>query len=93
LVFVTTLRDLLSYLGLTLSLTAALSVTCLFLPSIRAHPLLHRASVVPLFYIGATVLAGTIMALGDPRQVIGTVLTFAVGAVAYLVTRPGSRTS
>lgn len=84
LVFLTTLRDLLSYLGLTLSLTAALSVACLFLPSIREHRLWHPASVVPLFYIGATVLAGTIMALGDPSQVIGTALTFGVGAVAYL---------
>ncbi len=87
LVFLATLRDLLSYLGLTLSLTAALSVACLFLPSIREHRLLHRASVVPLFYIGATVLAGTIMASGDPSQVIGTALTFGLGAVAYLATR------
>ena len=60
-------------------------------PPSFSSPLYHRASLVPLFYIGATVLAGTIMALGEPSQVIGTVLTFGVGAVAYLVTRARCR--
>ena len=85
LVFVVMLRDLLSYLALTLSLTAACSAACLFLPSIRRHPLLHPASLVPLFYVAATVLAGTLMAIGDSSQVVGTVLTFATGVVIYAI--------
>ena len=85
LVFVTTLRDLLSYLALTLSLTAACSAACLFLPSIRKQPLLHPSSLVSLFYVVATVLAGTLMAIGDPFQVVGTVLTFATGVVIYVI--------
>jgi len=36
-ILISSLRQLLSYLGLTLSLCAACSVACLFLPSVRAR--------------------------------------------------------
>ncbi|MCA9449875.1 MAG: amino acid permease, partial [Candidatus Omnitrophica bacterium] len=40
-VLIATLQDLLSYLGLTLSLCAAFSVGCLFLPSVRKGSVWH----------------------------------------------------
>ena len=49
LVLVSNLQGLLSYLGLTLSLTAACSVFCLFLPSVRTRPLTHPVHLIPAF--------------------------------------------
>jgi len=91
-VFASSLRDLLSYLGLTLSLSAAVTVACLFLPGVRDNPLWHRSSLVPLAYISATLVAATIMGWQNPAQVIAAAATFAAGAAAYAVVRRGTIT-
>ncbi len=85
LVLVSSLRDLLSYLGLTLSLCAAMSVGCLFLPSIRHKPIFHLSHLPPLVYIACTLLAALLMTLGDPYQLLATAVTFSIGAVVYWV--------
>ena len=86
LVVVSTLQDQLSYLGLTLSLSAACSVFCLFLPSVRTKPLWHPVHLIPAVYIICTVAAAAMSNL-NRWQVLGTVLTFSVGAVVYAAIR------
>ncbi|MBX3427221.1 MAG: APC family permease [Pirellulales bacterium] len=87
LVWASTLQGLLSYLGLTLSLSAAGSACCLFLPSVRTKPLCHPVHLAPAFYVTATLAAAAIMTCFDPRQLVGTGLTFAAGAAAYAARR------
>ncbi len=91
-ILVSSIQGLLSYLGLTLSLCAACSVACLFLPSVRRRSLMHATNLLPLLYVVCTLGAAAIMTYGEPRQLIATALTFIVGALAYLVaTRKGRR--
>jgi APA family basic amino acid/polyamine antiporter len=90
LILVSSLQGLLAYLGLTLSLCAAMSVSCLFLPSVRDRPLLHASHAAPLVYVACTVAAAAIMTTGQPRQLLAAGLTFGVGVAAWLaVTRVG----
>ena len=70
LVLISDLRGLLSYLGLTLSLSAACSVFCLFLPSVRSRPLMHPVHLVPALYIACTVAAAMIMTVFNPWQLV-----------------------
>ena len=81
------LQGLLSYLGLTLSISAACSVSCLFLPAVRTKPLLHAVHLIPAFYILSTVVAAVMMVSFNPWQLLGTAVTFAIGAAAYLMVR------
>ena len=87
-ILVTTLKDLLSYLGLTLSLSAACSVGCLFLPTIRRAPLIHMSSVAPAMYIAGTVLSAVLLTISEPKHLIGVAATFGSGAVVwYAITK------
>ncbi|WDQ17826.1 APC family permease [Rhodopirellula sp. P2] len=88
LVLISDLQGLLSYLGLTLSLSAACSVCCLFLPSIRNSPQAAPKSwlLAPAFYVVATILSAGIMTSHDPKQLIATGLTFLVGGTMYALT-------
>lgn len=90
-VFASTLRDLLSYLGLTLSLSAAVTVACLFLPTVRRDRLLGRASVVPFAYVASTLLVAAVMGWQNPAQVIAAGVTFGAGALAYALTQRRGR--
>lgn len=85
LVLVTTVQGLLVYLGLTLSLCAACSVTCLFLPSVRKDRGWQLTDLIPAFYLLSTVVSAIMLTAFDPRQLLGTVVTFSVGAVVYLL--------
>ncbi|MGD8377067.1 MAG: APC family permease [Acidobacteriota bacterium] len=85
---VSTLGELLSYLGFTLSLSAAGTVACLFL--------LHRRGVaapcpgypwVPALYVGSTLLLAALAASHRPRELLASVLTLGSGAVAYRILR------
>jgi APA family basic amino acid/polyamine antiporter len=85
------LQDLLSYLGLTLSLCAAMSVSCLFLPWARRGLSLGRFLVTRLpaaIYVIATLITAVIMTINRPEQLVATILTFSLGAVVYLMVRP-----
>ncbi|EGF29959.1 APC family permease [Rhodopirellula baltica] len=88
LVLISDLQGLLSYLGLTLSLSAACSVCCLFLPSIRNHPKAAPKHwlIAPAFYVAATIVSAAIMTLNDPKQLIATGITFMVGGTMYVLT-------
>jgi amino acid transporter len=82
---VTTLQGLLSYLGLTLSLSAACSVCCLFLARVRETSPWHVSLAPPVFYVACTLLAASIMVYHDPGKLLAAALTFLLGAVVYLV--------
>lgn len=93
LVLLSDLQGLLTYLGLTLSLSAACSVACLFLPKIRQQlssltpaPKPYQL-FLPAFYIIATLVAAVILTSIRPGDIVGTAFTFSLGAIAYLVAR------
>lgn len=86
-ILISSLRQLLSYLGLTLSLCAACSVACLFLPSVRARAPLgafYRTRLPAAIYVVATLSTATIMTLNQPFQIVATLLTFSIGALVYV---------
>jgi APA family basic amino acid/polyamine antiporter len=76
------LRDLLGYLGLTLSLCAAVSVLCLFRKG-RQESIQGWQVVPPLLFCGATLGVAILLVWRDPGQALGTIITIAAGAVAY----------
>lgn len=78
------LRDLLSYLGLTLSLCAAVSVLSLFKRGSH-EPITGWQALPPLLFIGATLGSAAFLVWRDPRQAIATGLTIALGAIGYLI--------
>lgn len=79
LVFAGTLQDLLGYLGLTLSLSAALAVASLFLGDrVRGW-----SAIPPAFFITTTLGAAILLVIRDPWQALGTGITLAIGALAY----------
>lgn len=86
-ILISSLQGLLSYLGLTLSVCAACSVGCLFLPSVRRQPFFHPSSLLPVLYIAGTLTAAAIMTYGEPKQLIASALTFLVGAMAYVIAK------
>ncbi|TWT74018.1 APC family permease [Allorhodopirellula solitaria] len=87
LVALSNLQGLLSYLGLTLSITAACSVACLLLPSVRRKPVLHPVHWLPIAYVTCTLIAATILTVSDPWQIVGTAITFLAGGIGYWVAR------
>ena len=84
LVVVSNLQGLLSYLGLTLSISAACSVFCLFLPTVRTTTLWRPVYLVPAFYVLCTLVAAAMMVSFNPWQLLGTAFTFAIGAIVYV---------
>lgn len=86
-ILVSTIQGMLSYLGLTLSLCAAATASCLFLPKIRKRPLLHPVHWLPLLYVSATLTAAGILVVNEPAQGSTAAATFAIGGLLYAVTR------
>jgi len=79
LVFAGSLIELLSYLGLTLSLSAAVAVGSLFLGArVRGWSV-----IPPALFVLATLGSAILLILHDPWQALGTGMTLALGAVAY----------
>lgn len=89
-ILVTDLQGLLSYLGLTLSLSAALTVSCVFVLRRRhgadAVPV-QGTAIVPAVFVVATLALATLSVLRDPQQVVGTLLTLVSGGLCYAVIR------
>ena len=84
-VCVATLGDLLSYLGFTLSLSAAGSVACLFVLRRRdpTQPRSFGYPIVPLGYITATVTLAALAAIERPWQVAAAAATLLSGFLVY----------
>lgn len=85
LILVADLRELLSYLGLTLSLCLALAVSSLFVIHWRTgeRPDSIWYPVAPLIFVLCTVLFSALSALHDPRQFYAVAPTVMMGCVAY----------
>ena len=89
LILIADLRDLLSYLGFTLSLCLALAVSSLFVrhwrlgekPSSAWYPL------APIVFVVCTSLFAVLSAVNEPKQFLAAIPTLAMGVVAYLVSR------
>lgn len=89
LVVLSDLQGLLSYLGLTLSLSSAATVACLFLPGLRTRPVWHPVHWPPTIYLAGTLTAAVTLVSFQPWQAAGTVATFAAGGLVYLLIRKG----
>lgn len=85
------LEELLSYLGLTLSFCAALTVFCALLPSVRQGPLFRLASLPPVLYLVGTLVSAVLMSINKPWALLPVALTFGVGAAAYWAIRGRSQ--
>jgi amino acid transporter len=85
----TDLKTLLSYLGFTLSLSAAAAVTCLFVVH-RRSPELRRPwgyPWMPAIFVSATLALAALAALRQPLELAAALLTLASGAGVYAVMR------
>ncbi len=91
-VLVATLEDLLSYLGFTLSLSAAGTVACLFV--LRSRESGARAGeglVAPAFYVTCTTVLAVLAAVDRPWQLVAAITTLAGGFGLYALARPRAR--
>jgi len=88
----TSLKDLLSYLGFTLSICAALTVFCLFLVKRRQSNSVLKIPgypLVPAFFVLATISLAAIGVWRNPFELLFALLTFVVGALVYYLVRNG----
>ena len=90
LVWLSGLRDLLSYLGFTLSLSAAATVSTLFLlvrrgeieaSSVRGYPW------APSIFVAGTVLLACLAASQNPMEMAAAVLTVLTALAVYRLVR------
>ncbi|MEJ2604450.1 MAG: APC family permease [Gammaproteobacteria bacterium] len=87
-VWFTGLRELLSYLGFTLGLSAAATVASLFL-AVRREP--NRRHVLPgypwapLVFVTFTLLFAALAATVEPLEMLAALVTIAAGALLYRV--------
>ncbi len=82
------LKELLSYLGFTLSLCSALAVSSLFV--LRRREGAERVPVwaypfPPLIYVGATLVFAALAARRNPWEMLATLITILSGAIVYLI--------
>lgn len=85
-IMATSLKELLSYLGLTLSLCAAATVsTLLFMRPVEQTSPLSRLPA--LFYVLATLVLSLLMGLNNPKEAIACLITIAIGLGYYGLVR------
>lgn len=88
-VVVSSLQSLLNYLSLTLSLSAAAAVSCLFvLPEFRGKLRLADLFLAG-FFVACTLGLAILLTLNEPLNLVGTVLTVLSGLLAYSLIRRG----
>ncbi len=81
---IASLRQLLSYLGLTLSLSAALTVATLFVLRARGEKLsVPVYPWPPLIFVAGTLLTATIAGWRNPAEFVVALATLAAGLVFY----------
>lgn len=91
------LSSLLSYLGLTLSLSAAATVATLFIPNKanderQAAPgLSWGAKVIAAFFVLATVCVAAMAGWNQPIQALAALVTLVIGVLAYCWRRRAPR--
>lgn len=84
-IHVASLRQLLSYLGLTLSLSAALTVATLFVLRARGEKLnVPFYPWPPLIFVAGTLLVAAIAGWRNPVELLVALATLAIGGIFYL---------
>jgi len=90
-ILISDLRQLLSYLGFTLSLSSALAISSVFILYLReparARPIWHW--LVPTLYVVTVVGLALLAARQNPGEFIAALLTIVSGSLLYLVARRG----
>ena len=84
----TSLKDLLSYLGFTLSLSAAFTVFCLFIVKRKVENkslVIPGYPVVPALFISATIFLAILTAIRNPFELTAALITFLSGTFLYFV--------
>lgn len=81
---ITTLKDLLGYLGLTLSVCSALTVMMLFVIRRRDQQIKLLLGGVPAaVYVVGTLFLATLYGIREPKQTIAAVVTVGIGLLLY----------
>ncbi|MGI9471372.1 MAG: APC family permease [Rubripirellula sp.] len=84
----TSLKELLGYLGLTLSLCSALTVSMLFLLRLKGDSIKLIGFGIPAaFYVIATLLLAVLYGIRSPNQAMAAGLTVLLGLILYPVLR------
>lgn len=86
-VYFSSIKSLLDYLGFTLSVSAALTVACIFWSGRAEETGGSRAmySVIAFIYVAATIGLAILSVTGRPQQLIGFAMTVLSGLAIYLV--------
>lgn len=84
LIRMTTFRQLLSYLGTTLSLSSAITVSTLLF-GCQTAVVGRIQKTAALVYVTATMVFVVLMSIGDIRQLYATLITLAAGTLCYQV--------
>jgi APA family basic amino acid/polyamine antiporter len=84
-ILLSSVKGLLTYLGFTLSLCAALTVTSLFVLRRRegSAVVVTGYPFTPALYVGATLLFAALAVKRNPWEVLGALLTIVSGLVVY----------
>ncbi len=81
---VTTLKDLLGYLGLTLSVCSALTVSMLLLMRLRGEPIrLPLLGIPPAIYVASTLALAVLFGIEKPSQAAAAGITIMIGFILY----------
>ncbi len=88
-VYFSSLESLLDYLGFTLSVSAAITVACIFWTRRANDTKVHHVffSAIALLYVAATVVLAILSAINRPQQLIGFVVTVLSGLILFYVSR------
>jgi APA family basic amino acid/polyamine antiporter len=94
LVYFSTLKSLLDYLGFTLSVSAALTVACILWTKRDADTGAHRVlfSSIAFVYVASTLFLATLSAINQPLQVVWFLATIVTGVLGYFLFQWFSRT-
>lgn len=81
---ISTLQDLLGYLGLTLSVCSALTVCMLFVMRLRGDRIrMPMLGIPPAIYVVATLVLAVLYGIGQPKQAVAALATVVIGVLIY----------
>ncbi|MDX2033504.1 MAG: amino acid permease [Blastocatellia bacterium] len=82
-ILVSSLKGLLGYLGLTLSLCTALTVSSIFVVRRKEAVIVTGYPFTPVLYVGAVLVFAALSLKRNPWEILGTAFTVASGLCAY----------
>ncbi len=89
---ISTINWLISYLGFTLTVTAALTCCLIFLPAQRdAARRIPLYPLSPIIFVLGTATTATLAAIREPKQAFAAAITILIGAAIHFAQRVKSR--